>query len=172
MRAFNLLVVALLAFAACASTMEPERRDYILSRPHGWIELSIDDVDVPLVPESEESSKLVPPRACYVEARLDREPYASIAVFPAGAQAPFAVKSGVRFPAPLGPALLEVTYTGCDVESGKPSETSAQLYVAVAESRVTEVAFDGSSLSASAPRDDTVVTLDDIYEAVTGHEKN
>ena len=36
---------------------------------------------------------------------------------------------------------------------------------------MTDVRFDGVSLSTSAPRDDTVVTLGDIYEAVTGNKK-
>jgi hypothetical protein len=172
MRTRNLLVVALLAFAACASTMGTERRDYILSRPHGWIELSIDDDRIPLVPTSDERpNELVPPHSCYVEVRLDGEPYASVTVFPTGTQAPFSVKSGVRFPAPLGPALLAVSYSGCDVEKDKMTRADAQLYVAVAEARVTDVAFDGSALTASAPRDDSVVSLDDIYEAVTGRKK-
>jgi hypothetical protein len=33
------------------------------------------------------------------------------------------------------------------------------------------VHFDGTALVADAPRDDSVVTLDDIYEAVTGRKK-
>jgi len=33
---------------------------------------------------------------------------------------------------------------------------------------VTEVLFDDAGLSTAAPREDTVVTLDDLYEAITG----
>src|SRR5262249_9807742 len=131
MRAARLVATSLVAFAACASTMEVERREYILSRPHGWIELSIADDGIPMVPAWEEDRKglLIRPLYCGVEARLDREPYASIYVFPTGDQAPFAVRSGVRFPAPIGPALLSVSYSGCDAESGKVTSTSAQLYI-------------------------------------------
>jgi hypothetical protein len=171
-RTRNSIVVTLFAFAACASTMEIERREYILSRPHGWIEVSIADDRIPMVPTSDEDPRtLVSPDSCSIAVRLDREPYASIEVFPSGDRPPFAVKSGVRFPAPLGPALMEVSYSGCDVADGKKSGTSAQLYVGVAESRVTDVAFDGSALTAGAPRDDSVVTLDDLYQAVTGRKK-
>jgi hypothetical protein len=84
---------------------------------------------------------------------------------------PYSAATGFRFPAPVGPALLAVQYRGCDVADGKASTTSAELYVDVEENRVIEVHFDGASLAAEPPRDDTVVTLDDIYEAVTGGKK-
>jgi hypothetical protein len=54
---------------------------------------------------------------------------------------------------------------------GKASATSAELYIGVEEGRVIEVHFDGAALAADPPRDDTVVTLDDIYQAVTGRKK-
>jgi hypothetical protein len=41
----------------------------------------------------------------------------------------------------------------------------------VPESRVVEVRFDGTNLVADPPRDDSVVALDDVYEAVTGRLK-
>jgi len=145
----------------------------LLSRPHGWVELSIADDRIPEVPEGDETPNVfVRPPECYVSVRLEGEPYASIAVFPTGDRAPFAVKSGMRFPAPVGPARVEVSYRGCDVDAGEAATRGASIAIAVAESRVTEIAFDGDALVASAPRNDTVVTLDDVYEAVTGHPKN
>jgi hypothetical protein len=57
------------------------------------------------------------------------------------------------------------------VADGKASVASAELTIGVEENRVVAVHFDGATLAAEPPRDDTVVTLDDIYQAVTGHDK-
>lgn len=35
------------ALVACAASLPVERRDYILSRPHGWVEVTIADGGVP-----------------------------------------------------------------------------------------------------------------------------
>jgi len=168
-----LLAAMLLPTAACAATsFEGEQRDYILSRPHGWVELEIADEAVPMVPSSDEApNDVVRPDSCDVEVRLDREPFAWTTVYPSGDRAPYIVESGLRFPAPVGPSLLSVDYSKCDVEAGKQSSTKAQLYIAVPESKVVEVYFDGSALAADPPREDSVVTLDDIYQAVAGRKK-
>ena len=160
------------AAVACASTSQ-ERRDYILAHPHGWVELSLDDRGVPQVPESEEEPDvLVRPDSCSVVVLLDREPFVYGSAYPVGDAPPYVAESGFRFPAPLGPALLAVQYSGCDTADGKASGASAELYIGVEENRVVEVHFDGAALAADPPRDDTVVTLDDIYEAVTGGKKS
>jgi hypothetical protein len=161
----------LVGAAACAST-SIERREYILAHPHGWVELSLDDRAVPLVPESEEKpDSLVRPESCSVYVSLDREPFVSGSVYPVGDAPPFAADSGFRFPAPLGPALVTVEYAGCDVAGDERSSVTTELYVAVEENRVVEVHFDGEALRADPPREDRVVTLEDVYEAVTGRKK-
>jgi hypothetical protein len=158
------------AAVACASTLQ-ERRDYILAHPHGWVELSLADRAVPQVPESEDEPRLVRPESCSVEVLLDREPFVYGSAYPVGDAPPYAAETGFRFPAPVGPALLSVQYRGCDAVDGKASATSAELYIGVEEGRVIELHFDGAALAADPPRDDTVVTLDDIYQAVTGRKK-
>jgi hypothetical protein len=162
----------LVAAVACASTLQ-ERRDYILAHPHGWVELSLADRAVPQVPESDdEPDTLVRPDSCSVEVLLDREPFVYGSAYPVGDTPPYSAATGFRFPAPVGPALLAVQYRGCDVADGKASVASAELSIGVEENRVVEVHFDGAALAADPPRDDTVVTLDDIYQAVTGHGKS
>ena len=170
-RARMLGTAIFVAAVACASTIQ-ERRDYILAHPHGWVELSLDDRGVPQVPASEdEPDVLVRPDSCSVEVLLDREPFVYGSAYPVGDGPPYAAETGFRFPAPVGPALFAVRYGGCDVENGKSSGASAELYIGVEENRVVEVHFDGTALAAGPPRDDTVVTLDDIYRAVTGGKK-
>jgi hypothetical protein len=159
------------AAIACASTLQ-ERRDYILAHPHGWVEVSLDDRGVPQVPASEEEPDAwVRPESCSVEVLLDREPFVYGSAYPLGDAAPYTAETGFRFPAPVGPALLSVQYRGCDVVDGKASVSSAELFIGVEEGRVIEVHFDGAALAADPPRDNTVVTLDDIYQAVTGGKK-
>lgn len=160
----------LVAAVACASTLQ-ERRDYILAHPHGWVEVSLADPNVPQVPVSEDEPGLARPESCSVEISLDREPFVYGSAYPVGDAPPYTVETGFRFPAPVGPALLAVQYRGCDVADGKASLASAELYVGVEEGRVIEVHFDGAALVADPPRENPVVTLDDIYEAVTGAKK-
>jgi hypothetical protein len=158
--------------AACASTLQ-ERRDYILAHPHGWVELSVDDRAVPAVPESDgEPDRLVRPYSCSVDVSLEREPFVNGSAYPMGDAAPYAVKTGFRFPAPVGRASIAVEYRGCDGVQGEDAVTkTVELSVAVEEGRVVEVHFDGEALAADPPRENPVVTLDDVYEAVTGKKK-
>ena len=165
--------LALLALApiACASTVD-QRRDYILAHPHGWVEITIDDAAVPQVPESDEKqAALIRPERCTVSVELDREPFVYGSAYPAGDTPPYAAKTGFRFPAPVGAAELKLEYGGCRVRSSERSEVVTQIPIAVEAGRVTEVRFDGTQLTALPARDDAVVTLDDIYEAVTGAPK-
>jgi hypothetical protein len=171
-RTGRLIPVIVIATAACAATLEA-RTDYILAHPHGWVELSLHDVAIPSIPTSEpKSNQFVRPDSCDVEISLNREPLAWGQAYPVGEQPPYSVETGFRFPAPVGPALFSVTYSGCDVEKAQSTKTTAQLNVAVEEGRVTEVHFNGTDLVADSPRDNSVVTLDDIYEAVTGRTKS
>src|SRR5688572_6221774 len=108
----TLWVAILAGAAACASTIQ-ERRDHILAHPHGWVELSLDDRAVPPVPASEEDpDRLVRPDSCSVKVLLDREPFVYGDAYPTGDAAPYAAKTGFRFPAPVGSALVGVEYRG------------------------------------------------------------
>jgi hypothetical protein len=163
--------LCLLAPLACAST-SIERRDYILAHPHGWVEVTVADDQIPQVPKSEdEPGKLVRPRSCTIEVSLDGEPFIYGASYPTGDAPPYAADTGFRFPAPPGAAELVVEYSGCDVESGKAASVRVSGQVAVERDRVSEVRFDGAALTALPVRDDSVVTMEDLYQAITGRPK-
>jgi hypothetical protein len=158
-----------LGFAACASTLPIERRDYILSRPHGWIEITIEDAAIPVVPVSDDDpTRLGRPDLCRLEVLLDREPYVDAALYPDGDQEPFRIRSGFRIPVPVGSVSLTGAYRGCDVADGKPGQVEYAVEVTVAESMVTELSFDGEAMHVGTTRADTAVTLERIYEAVSG----
>ncbi len=164
------------SIAACAATLAMERRDYILAHPHGWVEVSIVDKNIPLIPNFDEESKKergawVKPERCSVRIQLNEEDFVYDSVYPLGAEPPFEVTSGFRFPAPVGAALLKLTYGGCRVEGEKEKSVEMAAMISVEESMTLEIHFDGAELVFDAPRPDRVVTLEDVYEAITGNRE-
>jgi hypothetical protein len=169
MRIWSSIAVVAFSFAACAASLPIERREYILSRPHGWIELTVEDSAIPLVPFSDEDPKLVRPSSCYLSVLLDREPFVEGQLYPDGETEPFRVRSGFRFPVPVGTVAISGEYSGCDVgENGKLETWSYETTVPVSDSMVTELEWDGRRISVGATRPDTAGTLERIYEAVSG----
>jgi len=162
---FQVLVLCLAAPSACAST-SIERREYILAHPHGWVEVSVADAAIPQVPKSEDDATLVRPESCSIAIKLDGEPFVYGSSYPTGDSPPYAADTGFRFPAPAGRTELVIEYSGCDAAMVQTGQE-----IAVELDRVSEVRFDGTALTPLPVRDDSVVTLDDVYRAVTGHPK-
>lgn len=101
-RIFLLLLFAM-PVSACASSLPEERRDYILSRPHGFIEITINDSIIPdVIQRYDEDKKLAKPLECGLSAQANSEPFFSQAVYPDGSEPPYNVASGFRFPVPVG----------------------------------------------------------------------
>ncbi|OFW64360.1 MAG: hypothetical protein A2Y74_02555 [Actinobacteria bacterium RBG_13_63_9] len=157
-------------FVSCAASVSRDRRDYILAHPHGWIEVTIKDSEIPFLPPSEkEPDKPVVPYSCYVSVDLNNEGFLSDYAYPFGETEPFTVDTGFRFPAPVGMSELKFKYSGCDVSAdGKESSVTIKGEIPVEEGNVTEMLFNGSHLTFRPPRMDPVVTLEDVYEAITG----
>ncbi len=178
MRARELCLLIGVAAIACASSLPIERRDYVLAHPHGWVEVAIDDRAVPLVPETEVKGDevvvkdWVKPAICFVSVLVDGEEYVdAVQVFPQGERAPFRADSGLRFPVEVGMPTLKLRWSGCRVKGEETTSVEDEIFIAVERDRVTDVQFDGNQLATAAPREDTVVSLDDVYEAITGQPK-
>ena len=178
MRARELILLIGVAAVACASSLPIERRDYVLAHPHGWVEVKIDDRAVPLIPRVEHEGgesvvkDWVKPSMCFASIEIDGEEYVdSTQVFPQGERAPFRADTGIRFPVPVGMPVLRLTWSNCRVKGDDTESVEQAIFIAVERDRVTDVRFDGTTLSTAVPREDTVVTLDDVYEAVTGTRK-
>jgi hypothetical protein len=153
----------------CATALSQERRDYILAHPHGWVELSVKDEKIPDVPVEEDGKEVLEkPSSCRVRIEIDEEPYFGDYVYPHGEEQPYVVDSGFRFPVPVGEVELAVSYSGCDIEEGERATRETGIVVNIEEGTALDVAFDGQSLVAGVASPDTKVTLEDIYEAVTG----
>ncbi len=178
MRSREIVLLIGVAALACASSLPIERRDYILAHPHGWVEVKIDDRGVPLVPEHETKDgkqvvkDWVKPTYCTVSVAVDGEEFVErVQVFPQGDRAPFRADSGIRFPALIGTPIVKLSWYGCRVKGEDTETVEQEIFVAVERDLVTDISFDGAQLFTAAPRADTVVTLDDVYEAVTGGRK-
>ena len=145
--------------------MSQDRRDYILAHPHGWVEVQVTDQHVPLArPTKEDPNPTHPPTYCNVKATIDGEPFLNEQVYPFGTVEPFQVDTGFRFPVPIGAAQLLLTYLGCDALPDKAPPVQTTLPVVVYEEMVTPVQFDGTTTMAGKIYENTVVTLDKIYE--------
>lgn len=173
MKKTAVLFLVLFSITACAATLAVERRDYILAHPHGWVEVSIADKNIPLVPNLDEESKKergawVKPERCLARIQVNEEDFVYDSVYPLGATPPFEVTSGFRFPVPVGAAALKLTYGGCRVENEKEKNVEVAVLIGVEENMTLEAHFDGTQLTFDAPRPNRVVTLEDVYEALTG----
>jgi hypothetical protein len=173
MNLYNKILLAVIVsflFPSCARAISQERRDYILAHPHGWVELSFNDYQIPSIPVKEKKKTVfVKPEQCRVTVSIDDEPYFSESVYPFGETEPYRVESGFRFPAPVGPAALRLTYSGCDAGEQEESGSVEQaIEINVAEGIVHNLDFDGTSITAGEVSPNRAVTLEDIYDAVTG----
>lgn len=164
-------VVFSFMFPSCARAISQERRDYILAHPHGWVELSFNDYQIPSIPVKEKKKTVfVKPEQCRVTVEIDDEPYLSDSVYPFGEVEPFRVESGFRFPAPVGLTSLRLTYSGCDVGEKEEETGSVEQLVEinVQENMVQNLGFDGSAITTGEVTPNKAVTLEDIYDAVIG----
>ena len=158
---------AQLITVGCARAISPGREAYILAHDHGWVELSVVDSNIPasLPPKDKDERKTWKPGApesCTISAKLNREEFLRDQVYPVGENAPYHVDTGFRFPAPVGEQVLEVTYSGCDVRDGEPTVIHLNSAITIRDNLVVPILFDGDLLSAAAPEQNHLVTLDDI----------
>lgn len=153
----------------CSTAATEERRAYVLARPHAWVELTIADAQIPDLPKSSDSeAPWERPESCSVSVALDGEPWMSGRLFPQGERAPYSANSGFRFPVPVGQSDLRISYGGCRVAGREPISVQVQTRVVAEEALVYELVFDGTRLDPLPVRPDSVVSLEDVYEAVTG----
>lgn len=169
MRTLLSLLVAGALLPSCATASSDDRRAYILAHPHGWVEITISDALVPDLPATQESDDpRQRPHSCRVSVSLDGEPILLDSAYPTGESAPYSVSTGFRFPAPRGETALAFSYRGCRVANGEAVPLELGAVLTIHENQTHEVVFDGVELAVRAPRPNEVVSLQDVYEAITG----
>lgn len=168
----RIAAAVLLAFPGCASAAyeDEDRRAYVLARPHAWVEVTIGDVAIPDIPRlREDKVELVAPSQCRFSVSMNGEPWLSDYLYPQGAVAPYFIRSGYRFPVPAGIAVnLRIRYEGCRVREETVASVALTADLFATEDLVYELIFDGDRVSPEPPRPDPVVSLDDVYQALTG----
>lgn len=169
MRRFLSFLVLAAFLPGCATASSEDRRAYILAHPHGWVEITISDPDVPDVPPAEDSDDpWHRPFSCGVSVTINDEPILHDFAYPTGESAPYSASTGFRFPAPVGATEFRLSYSRCRVADGESVSLESSAVLFIEEGQTHEVVFDGTELAARAPRPNEVVTLEDIYEAITG----
>ena len=164
--------LSVLSCLACGATVSQSRRAYITSRPHGWVEVSIFDKRIPFVPASDSNSgDRSGPEKCRFMLKLNGELFLTEDLFPIGPTEPFVVETGFRFPAPIGKGTLNLTYRGCRFDGSEEHIVKASTRIQINSGMVTPIHFDGELVSAGPEWPDTEVTLEDIYEAITGRRQ-
>ena len=171
----RVLALLPLVLPCCATAASEDRRAYILAHPHGWIELTIADRSVPPIPVDSEPKDgkadlwVIPPH-CDVEVHVNGEPFISDRAYPApdGDEPLARVDTGFRIPAAVGAARVHLVYNHCRIEGEETKGVSLDAEIVVQENTTHEILFNGEALYAEPPRPNNVVTLEDVYEAITG----
>jgi len=166
-RVFLLLLVSI-PVTACASSLPEERRDYILSRPHGFIEITINDSIIPdVIQRYDEDKKLAKPLECGLSAQANSEPFFSQAVYPDGSESPYNVASGFRFPVPVGSHRLVIAYEGCRAtDKGEVATINVSTDIHVQNNVVYEIVFNNGQIANVIEKANDEVTLKQVLEAV------
>ena len=169
MRGFLSFLVLGALLPGCATASSEDRRAYILAHPHGWVEITISDPYVPDIPPAEDSDDpWQRPSSCGVSVELNDEPILYGSAYPSGPSAPYSASTGFRFPAPVGATELRFSYSRCRVADGETVSLDLSAVLLIEEDQTHEVVFDGADIAVRAPHPNEVVTLEDIYEAITG----
>lgn len=173
---FCIMLTVLGCAKKVVANISESRKAYITSQPHGWVEVELFDDQIPsiekpkdLPPEEAAKWKPSPPSSCHLVVYLNNEKFLSEDIFPYGDSPPYIVETGFRFPAPIGVFSLQVYYMGCDVElvekesSFDPSVRKLSSEIEIIEGYVTTVFTTGDSIKIDLPRENEVITLDDVY---------
>ena len=174
-RARELASLIPLLLPCCATAASEDRRAYILAHPHGWIELTVADRSIPPIPVDSEPEDgkidiwVIPPH-CDVQVRVNGELFISDPAYPypSGDEPLARVDTGFRIPAAVGAARIHLDYKHCRVEGDETTDVALDAEISVQENLTHEIVFDGVALHAQPPRPSSVVTLEDVYEALTG----
>ncbi len=164
-------VIMVISFCGCArANVSKNREAYILSQPHGWIEITVTDDNVPSalppkdLPRDKKKSWEPKPPSCGFIVKLNNEEFLYESIFPFGTVPPYVVDTGFRFSAPVGDFEIKIQYMGCDIENEEKTTVSFSSTISIDENMVTPVFYDGTSFFVDEMKENTVITLEDIYQ--------
>ncbi|WP_035057258.1 hypothetical protein [Andreprevotia chitinilytica] len=134
------------------------RRDYILARDHGWLEISLKVDGIPDQPPVKGKSQAPGgPDSCFIGVAFNKEKMISTFAEAIGDKTPYSLDTGYRFAVPARPGNVSVSLEGC---IQKPRQ--AELKVDISKGTVYNLAFDGTSLKLEGQHPFDSVTLDSL----------
>jgi hypothetical protein len=151
----SLLLLSLLAFAACTKASDA-RRDYLLARPHGWIDLTLHAPSNNTATASAAAgAKRSSPAGCRIEFSVNGEPLLDESGDLANADT---AKNplGYRVVAPAGDLNAELTITGC-VQALRQA-----LPVLLEKDHLARLEFDGRHVTVASTEAYMPVTLEAV----------
>jgi hypothetical protein len=146
-----LRIVALLLVLSTAACARREPPAPPLPPSQGWVELTLEDDEVPADPISLGGGGPALPPPCHVEVDLGGRTVLSSVLQPSGQSPPFSVASTFRFAAPAGEHATTLTYVGCRTFGDQLDSLEVELRIPVRSGQVTHLRFDGSTLEARTP---------------------
>lgn len=148
------LFALLLALSGCGrAEVSDARKDYLLAKEHGWVELTL-DIAPPLInPEAQK---------CVLEATINGETFLTEPLFPAG-NPDKSIKTGFLFVAPAAQNTLVLDYSLCQKT---PQQTSIKINLPT--NNLVRLNFDGKTLTASAPESYTPASLATLNDKLQG----
>ena len=152
----SLLLLSLLAFAACTKASDA-RRDYLLARPHGWIDLTVHAPSPAVAASAVAGAKRNASSDCRIAFAIDGETLVDESGDLAAADAA-GNALGYRVVAPAGSLHGELTIEGC------VPPLRLALPVALEKDHLARLEFDGRRIAVSSTEAYSPVTL----EAVRG----
>ncbi len=145
-----LLFPLLLALSGCGrASISEDRKNFILAKEHGWIELSV-DISPQLINQTTTS--------CILEASINGEIFLTEPLFPSGAPEK-SIKTGFLFAIPSSKSEVVLNYSQCQKV---PNQTVAS--VDIPADTLARLKFDGKTIAASAPESYKPATLGVLAE--------
>ena len=156
-------IILSFTFVGCAKAVSPPRAAYILSKPHGWAEVTVKDEEIPAAPQEKGKEQTEPnPPYCSLTVYHNNERFLSETLYPVGDLPPYKLDTGFRFPLPAGEGQLALHYFGCDVAQEKSDSIIQSSPVFIDERHVTPINFDGTSISVGVNYENKTATLESI----------
>ena len=159
-----LLIGALLLVSGCGrAELSAARKDYVLAKDHGWLELT---VEVP-------PGRFRPPtnqRHCALQVDINGETFTQEALYLQGDPGHYSVNTGFLLVAPAGVSTIDLSVGDCAATT-----LHSTLSVTVAKNHMLQLAYNGQTLARTAEQaylPPTLSSLDQRLRAAdSAHEQ-
>jgi hypothetical protein len=148
----TLALISILFTSACGQAdISPARHDYILDKPHGWIEFSVRIPQDMIVHAKNEPT-------CHLELKINGESFLSESLPEHGGAG---IETGYLFAVPAGHLELAPTLIGCN-----KATTTDPTKVDSAEGQRIKLSYDGAGIRQVGAEPYTPASLDELKQTM------